>query len=587
MLGPRSPDDSIATKKTRHRRETSVAIILATCLLLALPVLADLAEDPVRRPFGYAAADTFYYLSVARNIALHGSVSMDGSHPTNGFHPLWQMVVAACYGSAHLLHRPSSALLFTILASLAFLIAAVWIIGQTFLRTSRAIPFLFLGLPFGLYALLLLPQWATDPDVIARAGGGEGPLPLYGTLYSFANGMESGLTIFAFAVLAWTFVRYGKRVDAKSGGRCAAALVFVTLARLDHAALAVFPLCYWFVEAAQNKRRRPFAWAAIATFVGSLLMFLLCNKLYAGSAIPVSGVAKSTFPFPRSESIDGIVEYLKLPHGRHALPSLYRWAPPALSLLATFLYLLIVVRLRILSQGFAVELRGFATRFDRFLVMMAPGIVLLDLYDILFVYGVGHWYFPVTTIAISLNLLSLLAAPINRARYILAGYQPQLVGTIGAVSLAASVLVGFARYHRQLRYHEGFADFCLKTAPRVRQALHGHVPKILEFDDGIVSYGLNVPAMSGFGYTLDREASDALQRHRLLQLAVKRGVSTVATYYYRSHDLTTASTSTQAAEWVRSLVDMPKDYQAEVLYGDPTFTMVEVSSPGEPSPVKD
>jgi len=238
---------------------------------------------------------------------------MDGSHPTNGFHPLCRWWSPPATAQRTFLHRPSSALLFTILASLAFLIAAVWIIGQTFLRTSRAIPFLFLGLPFGLYALLLLPQWATDPDVIARAGGGEGPLPLYGTLYSFANGMESGITIFAFAVLAWTFVRYGKRVDAKSGVRCAAALVFVTLARLDHAALAVFPLCYWFVEAAQNKRRRPFAWAAIATFVGSLLMFLLCNKLYAGSAIPVSGVAKSTFPFPRSESIDGIVEYLKRP----------------------------------------------------------------------------------------------------------------------------------------------------------------------------------------------------------------------------------------------------------------------------------
>ncbi|HJX64620.1 MAG TPA: hypothetical protein VJ860_11805 [Polyangia bacterium] len=579
MLGPWSPDNSIATNKSRHRRQASVAIILATCLLLGLPVLADLAGDPVRRPFGYAAADTFYYLSVARNIVLHGSVSMDGTHATNGFHPLWQLLVAACYGFAHVLHRPSTALLLAILTSLAFLVAAVWVIGQTLLRSSRAIPFIFLGLPFGLYALLVLPQWAIDPNVIALAGGGEGPLPLYGTLYSFANGMESGLTIFAFAVLAWTFVCYGKRVDARSGVRCAAALVFVTFARLDHAALAVFPLCYWFVEAAQDKRRRPFAWAAIATFVGSLLIFLLCNRLYAGSALPVSGVAKSTFPFPRSESINGIVEYLKHPLARQHLGSLYRWAPPALSLLATFAYLLIVVRLRILSQGFTVELRAFTTRFDRFLVMMAPGIVLLDLYNILFVYGVGHWYFPVTTLAISLNLLSLLAALINRSRYILAGHLPQIVGMVGVVGLAALVLVGFTRYHRQLRYHEGFADFCLNVAPRVRQALHGHVPKILEFDDGIVSYGLNVPAMSGFGYTLDREALTALQERRLLQLAVKRGFSAATTFYYRGHDLTTASTSTQAAEWVRGLVEMPKDYQAKVLYGDPDLTMVEVSAP--------
>ncbi|MGB8295175.1 MAG: hypothetical protein WCG85_07085 [Polyangia bacterium] len=579
MLGPSSPADSSAINQTRHRRVASVLIIFATCLLLGVPVLADLASDPVRRPFGYAAADTFYYLSVARNIVLHGSASMDGIHPTNGFHPLWQLIVAACYGSAHLLRRPDSALHFTILASLAFLVAAVWIIGQTLLRASRAIPFLFVGLPFGLYALLVLPQWANDPDVIARAGGGEGPLPLYGTLYSFANGMESGLTIFAFAVLAWTLVRYDKRVDAKSGIRCAAALVFVTLARLDHATLAVAPLCYWFVEATQDKRRRPFASAAIATFVGSLAILLLGNKLYAGSAIPISGVTKSTFPFPRTEAISGIVEYLKHPFGRHALGVLYRWAPQAFSLLSTFLYLLVVVRMRVLSQGFAVELRSFATRLDRFLVMMAPGIVLLDLYNLLFVYGVGHWYFPVTTLVISLNLLSLLAALSNRWRYIFAGCLPQLAGILATVSFGLLVLVGFARYHRQLRYHEGFADFCLKVAPRVREALHNRVPKILEFDDGIVSYGLNVPTMSGFGYTLDREAADALQGHHLLQLAVERGFSAVATYYYRSHDLTTASTSTQAAEWVRGLVDMPKDYEANVLYGDSDFTIVEVSAP--------
>jgi hypothetical protein len=80
-------------------------------------------------------------------------------------------------------------------------------------------------------------------------------------------------------------------------------------------------------------------------------------------------------------------------------------------------------------------------------------------------------------------------------------------------------------------------------------------------------------------YTLDREALTALQEHRLLQLAVKRGFSTATTFYYRGHDLATASTSTQAAEWVRGLVEMPNDYQAKVLYGDPDLTMVEVSAP--------
>ncbi len=561
--------------QSRYRHVGSTAIILGACLLLGLPVLVDLAQDLAQRPFGYVAADVFYYLSVARNIVLHGSISMDGIHPTNGFHPLWQLCVAICYALAELVHHPALALLMTLLTGLACVVAAVWIIGQLFVRASRTVPFLFVGLPFGLYGLLILPQWANDPSIIARVGGAEGPYPLYGTLYSYVNGMESGLTILAFAILAKTLIRFGTKLDAKSGIRCALALAFLTFARLDHAAFAIFPLCYWCIAAISDKYRRPFAIAAVGTFASALLLFLVGNKLYAGLALPVSGASKSTFPLPHGEVMTGFMNYFQDPLARHSLVEVSRYTPSMFSLIATLLYLGFVLRPRVLSQGLALELRLFTTKLDGFLVMMAPGIILLDLYNILFVTGIGHWYFPVTTLCISLNFLCLWSALVSRWRDIPGFYCIGLVRIVGSVCLAALTLVGFVRYHRQLQYHKTYADFYLTVAPRVREALHGKIPEIFEVDDGIVGYGLGVPVMSS-GATLDREGSEALAKGQLLQLALDRGFSTVATLFYGSHNLTPASTRDEATKWVEALRGIPHGYHAKVVYGDSSFTMVSL-----------
>jgi hypothetical protein len=55
---------------------------------VALPPLVDLLWNGWERVFGYFAADSFYYLTVARNIASGSGASFDGEFTTNGFHPL-------------------------------------------------------------------------------------------------------------------------------------------------------------------------------------------------------------------------------------------------------------------------------------------------------------------------------------------------------------------------------------------------------------------------------------------------------------------------------------------------------------------
>ncbi|MFQ5613183.1 MAG: glycosyltransferase family 39 protein, partial [Anaerolineae bacterium] len=41
--------------------------------------------------------DSFYYFAIARNIVAGNGASVDGVTPTNGFHPLWSLVLLAPY----------------------------------------------------------------------------------------------------------------------------------------------------------------------------------------------------------------------------------------------------------------------------------------------------------------------------------------------------------------------------------------------------------------------------------------------------------------------------------------------------------
>jgi len=556
----------------------SRSLVKAACWVTALPVLVDLASNPKVRPFGYVAADAFYYLSVARNMVTQGSVSMDGMHPINGFHPLWQLIAAVCYGLAHWIHQTDYALLALVLASLAFVSGTIWLLGQTLTSVSRRLSVLFLTLPFGFYALLVLPPWLHNYDQMVEFRAGEGPIPLYGTLYSHVNGMESSLTVFAFALLASVYVRHSLGSNLRAGLACGSALAFLVLARLDHAALALVPWGLWTATAFHDSRRRRFALGALVSSIGPLLAYLAINKLYAGVALPISGVAKSTFPIPRADGMTHLVEYFGNPLSYPDLFRLYRIAPQAISLLSTLTYLAVVVRIRGRRGGVGFELRPFTTRFDAFLALMSPGIILLNFYNLFYCSGIGHWYFPVSTLCVSLNILALWRAISEKLTP--RGVSIRWIRLPMGAGILVLTLIGFWKLHRQVRYHERYAHFCHTVAPRVKQALNGKVPKLLEHDDGVVGYCLDAPAMSGTGLTLDAVAVRAHQDGHFFQLAVHRGYRALTTLFYRAHDLDVHSSPEAVRGWAASMMGaIPTGYDAKLLYGDADFTIVELTGP--------
>lgn len=124
--------------------------------------------------------DFFYYLAIARNLAFQGRSTFDGTHLTNGYHPLWMVVVAALtkvFGSGGLLHAASDVPFAASFETLKFtmLLSISWCT----LRAARA----FCGPSVSITIQLLLTSFA---------------------IMMLRSGMEVGLTLaLVFALLYW------------------------------------------------------------------------------------------------------------------------------------------------------------------------------------------------------------------------------------------------------------------------------------------------------------------------------------------------------------------------------------------------
>jgi hypothetical protein len=123
--------------------------------IVFVPVALDLLHGGTRAAFRYLAPDSFYYHTVARNIALNGSISYDGQLPTNGFHPLWQATLAVLYFVLHHLGLSESSYLVSSVLLTALLVAgSVTLVGQAVMASGRTLGPTALLAPVGLYAVL-------------------------------------------------------------------------------------------------------------------------------------------------------------------------------------------------------------------------------------------------------------------------------------------------------------------------------------------------------------------------------------------------------------------------------------------------
>lgn len=221
--------------------------------------------------------DSFYYLEIARNLALGNGPTFDGLHPTNGFQPLYQIAIAPAFWIDS---RPEAGLqMVRVLEILFFAGAAALLFRLVWELTGGRAPAALLSV-----AVLFIPA----PD--------KG-LPI---CRSFLNGMESSLNALMILALLNLFVVAWKR-GADAGKWFFAAYGTVAgltfLARLDNVfLLAAIGVAHLFQLRAVREFRRSLPkrlGGAGLICAGIAGVYLAWNLIEFGHLVPVSGRVKA------------------------------------------------------------------------------------------------------------------------------------------------------------------------------------------------------------------------------------------------------------------------------------------------------
>lgn len=547
-----------------------------TLALLCGPVLTDLAAGGHRRAFHYVAADAFYYLTVARNMADHGTVSFDTQRGTNGFHPLWQVGLGATYAGGRVLGLGDHHMVtLSVLLSLLLLALGVVLLARAMQRASGGhITPLFALVPLGIYGLLVSPMWLSfSPKALALQNLGEGTMPLYGTLWSYANGMETGAVICAFGLLAFLYVTRPFLDSDLNAVLYGLVLSLLILSRLDHVFMAAPFAAAATLQAWTDptKRRLRRTGLLLAGLCAPVALYLLLSWVTIGSAFPLSGRVKTTFPLLSNDYINLLKTFDQHLRSGKWLALGWRLTQLFVPMIVAALYLPRAFRLGAARGGVALSVRYHEDRFEQFVAFWALGVLLLGLYNLLYVpHGHhGHWYFPVSTLFVTLAVIQSLSRlrlhDVLSRRYGLAAC---------AVACAALSLLFFARLHRTPDYHHRLQAFFFEEAPRVRQYYQGSPIRLYSVDDGIVAFGTGFPTLSGTGLTADREAFFQHQAGRLGNLAVSRGHDRFTSFTYLNANpggLHPRTPSARIGQWLRRAyrLEHPERYHFSIEYQSP------------------
>ena len=233
-------------------RPAVVAVVAVLLLQWAYVALA-----PFERLNLYVNDDAYYYLFVARNWIAHGFPSFDGVEPTNGFQPLWQLIVlpAALAGRR--------------LVQLRLMLAAGGMLFQ-------------IGVLLGTLGLFRLAGRRVALAFLALA---EFNVVL---AWTFAlDGMEASLQVALLGAVLWRLGRDHANGSDRVGWLGALAGLY-GVSRLDGLAMLPCLGVYLWRRRVRGPRLAAFALLAALPAATSLLV----NELWTGDPLPVSGEVK-------------------------------------------------------------------------------------------------------------------------------------------------------------------------------------------------------------------------------------------------------------------------------------------------------
>lgn len=536
-----------AAPRSYHR------VVALAVALYALPVVLDFAVCGWSRVFSYFEGDTNYYLVVARNFALHGSLTFDQSFPTNGYHPLWQFMLAGVYVLSNAMGMSDPVILSAVaFICVALISTAIWLLGEAFLRPNGRSPALFLFLPVGVLGVFM--AFLRDKT---------------GTLWDYTNGMESAVLILTYAGLFLHMVKTGPPSSWGTAAVAGILLSLLILARLDS---VLMPAAYAMAVLAWITTRREWGSAkytlsALVIVFLVLASYLAYNRLSVGLAMPVSVTLKSSFPQP----YQGISKIVLLPTELMMPERSWRYlqmVAPAVFAVPGLLHFLRVLR------------GHYFNSLDFAMGVSAIFVILLGAYHFLFVEigSQGFWYFPIS--ALYMTLLVIYASPsyaksVERAvgalrrRLSRGRASPAFLRAVAIGVMSAAVVFFYLTVFRDAPCPTDVRVFALRSSIQQHYTSRGEreSPRLVEYSDGIVAYTTGFPTMSGTGFMLDREAMEAKRGGFFLRLAYERGYRYIATAELTNvHDLTYDTPSAVIRERLHDYFGYSNPREGEFFY---------------------
>jgi hypothetical protein len=240
-----------AEQRSRSSAGGKVVVYLAIIVAISVFLLIN--------TFGVQLVDDgYYYLEIARNVSCGNGFTFDGINRTNGFHPLWQVILVPVFLLTR--SRDLAAQAVTMLQTLLFA-ASGFVLYRILIENTKKV---LLSVAAAAFWLLNFWFWS------------KGAL----------SGMETGLLIFCYGTSLLFFSRLLRGMY--STWPLSISLIATCMARLDSLAL-VFGVCLIFILL---KRYRDALRTGLPVMI-YLILYVIVNKLYFGGIFPVSGYIKS------------------------------------------------------------------------------------------------------------------------------------------------------------------------------------------------------------------------------------------------------------------------------------------------------
>ena len=203
--------------------------------------------------------DTYFYIEIAENIYKGAGSTFNGIIPTNGYHPLWALILSAFGGW---LSSEAGTLLFVRGLSYLLYVCAVYLIYEYVRRSGEP---LFVSI--ALFPITLL---------LASTG---------------ATGSEAFLSFLSIALVLLLFLWQNEDGGWRQHATFGAALGIMMLARLDNVFLAGFVCLLSLRSVGITVVARYILFASLL-----VLPYLAHNFVQFGHITPISGSLKSSFP---------------------------------------------------------------------------------------------------------------------------------------------------------------------------------------------------------------------------------------------------------------------------------------------------